>query len=108
MARHVVDDHVGHHVSAGRKRRDVVPRAETWIDLRVVDRIEARVGAIDRMEEGKHVDAAEDAGERSVEQVPQISKRSAREAIDVRDQLRLILHRARGQGYHPGPDGGVR
>ena len=92
MTRHVVDDHVGHHVSAGRKRRDVVPRPETSIDLRVVDRIEACVGAVDRMEDGKHVDAAEDVGERSVEQMPQISKRSAREAIDVRDQLCLILH----------------
>src|SRR4029434_2480787 len=48
---------------------------------------------IDRVEEGKHVDAAENAGERSVEQVPQISKRSAREALDVRDQQRLGVHR---------------
>ena len=107
MTRHVVDDHVGHDVSAGGKRGDVVPRAETSIDLRVVDRIEARVGAIDRMEEGKQVEAAEDAGERTVEQVPQISKRSARDAIDVHDQLRLILHPLAGR-VSSGPDGGVR
>ena len=41
--------------------RDVVPGAEPWIDLRVVDRIEAGVGAVDRMEERQHVHAAEDA-----------------------------------------------
>ena len=78
------------------ERRDVVPRAEPSIDLRVVDRIEAGVGAVDRMEERQHVDAAERAGERTVEQPLQIAERAAREAIDVGDQLRLILHREVG------------
>ena len=88
-------------MSAGRKRRDVVPRSETSIDLRVVDRIEARVGAIDRMEEGKQVEAAEDAGERTVEQVPQISKRSARDAIDMRSTA-PDSSSARGKGIIQG------
>ena len=89
----MVDDHVGHHVSPCGKCRHVVPRAEPSIDLSVIDRIETGVGAIDRMKEREHVHAAEDTFEGSLEQVPQMLKRPTRDAIDVRDQLRLILHR---------------
>ena len=59
------------------KRRDVVPRSQPRIDLGVVDRVEAGVGAVDRMEERQHVDAAERARQRPVEQAPQIAERAA-------------------------------
>jgi hypothetical protein len=44
------------------------------------------------MEEGQHVHAAKRARQRAVEQLLQIADRPSGKAIDVRDQLRLILH----------------
>ena len=72
----------------------VVPGAEPRIDLGVIDRVEARVGAVDRMEERQQVNAAERLAQRPVEQALQIAERAAGEAIDVGDELRLVLHRA--------------
>ena len=92
-AGHVVDDHVGHDLGPPREGRDVVPCAQAVIDLGVVDRVEAGVGAVDRMEERQHVHASERTLQRPVEQLLQVAKRAARKAIDVGDQLCLVLHR---------------
>ena len=73
-----------------------VPRAESWIDLRVIDGIEAGVGAVDRMEERQDVDAAERPGERAVQQPLEVAERASREAVGVGDQLRRVLHREVG------------
>ena len=72
----MVDDDVGHDVGARGERGDVVPRAEPRIDLRVIDRVEAGVGAVDRMEERQHVDAAERPGERTVQQPLEVAERA--------------------------------
>ena len=66
--------------------------AQAVIDLGVIDRVEAGVGAIDRMEERQHVHASERTLQRPIEQLLQVAKRAARKAIDVGDQLCLILH----------------
>ena len=98
-AGHVVDDHVGHHLGPPREGRDVVPPAQAVIDLGVIDRVEAGVGAIDRMEERQHVHASERTLQRPVvEQLLQVAKRAARKAIDVGDQLCLALHRQAREG----------
>jgi neutral ceramidase len=89
----MVDDHVSHHISPCGKCRHVLPRTKPSIDSSVIDRIETGVRAIDRMKKREHVHAAEDPIEGSLEQVPQMLKRPTRDAIDIRDQLRLILHR---------------
>jgi hypothetical protein len=47
-AGNVVDDEVGHdHLSVSRQCRDVIPRTEPGIDLRVVLRVESRVRAVE-------------------------------------------------------------
>ena len=96
VTRDVIDDDVGHDVGACGERGDVFPGAEPRIDLRVIDRVESGVRAVDRMEERQHVDAAERSGERTLEQPLQVAERAAREAVGVGDQLRLVLHRAAG------------
>jgi hypothetical protein len=45
------------------------------------------------MKKREHVHAAERAGQRTIQQVLEIAERAGGEAIDIRDQLRLILHR---------------
>ena len=40
VTRHVIDDDIGHDVGVCGKRRDVLPRAQPGIHLRVIDRIE--------------------------------------------------------------------
>ena len=58
----------------------------------MVNRIEARIGPVDWVKERQDVDAAKHAAERPIQQVLQIPERSARQAINVGNELRLILH----------------
>ncbi len=58
----------------------------------MIDRIEPGVGAVDRVEERQDVHAAEGPLQRSIEQPLQIAEGPAGEAIDVGNQLRLVLH----------------
>jgi hypothetical protein len=102
----MVDDYVGHDIGLGGERGNVIPRAKASIDLRVIDRIEPGVGAIDRVKERQHVHASKRTVKSAVEQELQIAHRPARETIDVRDQVRLILH-CSPEGYHPEPEGGL-
>ena len=76
----VVDDHVGHDLGPRRQRPHVVPGAEPRIDLGVVDRIEAGVGAVDRIEERQDVHAAERVAQRAVEQPREVAERRRRTA----------------------------
>ena len=99
MTGHVIDDHVRHDVHAFGKGRDVVPRSQARIHLGVIDGVEAGIGAVDWMEERQHVDAPERARQRPVEQALKIVERAAGQPIDVRDELRLILHQS---GIAPG------
>src|SRR5436190_24391678 len=99
MTRHVIDDHVRHDVHASGKGRDVSPRAQSRIHLRVIDGVEAGIGAVDWMEERQDVNAAERPRQRRVEQPLEIVERAGGQPIDVRDELRLILHRP---GIAPG------
>ena len=88
----MIDDHVGHHLGARRERRHVVPRSQPRIDLRVIDRVEPGVSAVDRMEERQQVDATEQSLQRPLEQMLELAERPAGQAIDVGDELRLVLH----------------
>jgi hypothetical protein len=64
----MVDDHVRHDVDLRRQRGHVVPGPQARVHLRVIDRIEAGVGAVDRVEERQHVHTAERTGQRSGEE----------------------------------------
>ena len=81
-------------VSAG-ERPHIVPGAQPRIDLRVVDRIEAGIGAVDRMEEREHVHAAERALQRAAKQLAQILKvpPEMRSTYAISCASFLILHR---------------
>ena len=106
-ARHVVDDHIAHDVEVGRQVLDVAPASQSRVDLGVVDRVEAGVGAVDGMEERQQVHAAEDLTERAAraQQAAQalqvLAVEAATEAIDVGDQLDLVLHdfNSDGEGW---------
>ena len=96
---HVVHDHVGHHVQSAlrrRERRQVGPVSQARVHPRVVDRIEAGVGAVDRMEERQQVHAAEAATQRIAlalrEQRLQRAQVPAAQAVDIGDELDLVLH----------------
>ena len=55
----VIDDQVRHDFHVLSERTYVVPSAESRIDSRVIDRIEPRIGAIDRIKKRKQMHAAE-------------------------------------------------
>jgi len=65
----MIDDHVGHQIPALAQRAHLVPGPKPGIRLRVVDRIEARIGAVDRPVKGQKMRAAEQPLERSLEQI---------------------------------------
>ena len=54
------------------------------------------------MKERQHVHAAKRPVQRSVQQLPEIPEGAARQPIDVRDQLRLVLHDGSQPGIAPG------
>jgi len=62
----------------------------------VIYRIEAGVGAIDRPKEWQQMNAAEKPSQWPVKQRLELAKPAAREAIDVSDELDLVLHGRRG------------
>jgi hypothetical protein len=93
VGRDVVDYHVGHDLEIAPERAHRWPVAQPRVDLRMVGRVEARVGAIDRREEGQQVHAAEQAGELVAEHAPQVCQRAAGKPIHVGDQLDLVFHR---------------
>ena len=75
----MVDDQIGHEICALGQRAHVVPRAQPWIDLSVIDWIEARIGAIDRPKEGQQMNAAEQSSQWPVtEQRLKLAKAAAR------------------------------
>ena len=88
----VVDDEIGHKFGAFAQRAQVIPRTEARVDLSVVDRIEARIGAINGEEEWQEVDAPKESGQWSIEKELQFAKASAGKAIHVSDQLDLVFH----------------
>ena len=60
----MVHDQIGHDIRTFRQRAHVVPGAQPWIDLSVIDWIEARIGAIDRLKERQQMNAAEQSSQR--------------------------------------------
>jgi hypothetical protein len=89
--RHVVDDHVHHHRVVRGDRRDVVPAAQPGIDLGVVRRVEPGVGTVERAEEGQHVHAADQPGQRAVEDLAQTGEVAA-EPVGIRDEVDPVRH----------------
>ncbi len=65
----VVDDEIRHDLHMAAEKANVVPGAEARVDLRVIDGIEAGIGAVDRPEEWQQMNATEQAAERPVQQI---------------------------------------
>jgi hypothetical protein len=99
--RNVIDDQVRHDLGPCGEGAHILPRTQARIDLRVVDRVEARIGSVDREEERKQVNATERAVQRPGEQLLEVAEASAGQPIHVCDELRLILH-ARTSGVTSG------
>ena len=91
---HVVDDGVDHDVVGLGEFCDVVPAAETFVDLGVVDRVEACVGAVERGEERQDVNAVVHAIEASAQNVGHRLERAVAKAVGVGDELHLVFHGA--------------
>jgi hypothetical protein len=80
----MIDDEIGDELDAIAKGLDIGPRAQTRIDLRVIARIEAGIGAVDRVEEREEMDAAEQSGKAAVEQRLEIAETAARQPVDFK------------------------
>jgi len=83
---YVVDDEVGHHVDRAAQPAYVRPTAQARVDVAVVDRVEAGVGAVVGLVERQHMHPAEESVQRAVEQ-PGEGRQGAAEPVGVRDQL---------------------
>ena len=64
----MIYDQIGHQIRALGQRAHVVPRTQPWINLGVIDWIEARIGAVRLPKEGQQMDAAEKSSKWSVRQ----------------------------------------
>jgi hypothetical protein len=94
VRRHVVDDEVHDRVQTGvGECGDVVPGAEPGVDRAVVDRVEARVRAVEGPEERQHVNAPEEPGERAGEERAE-PRQVPGQSVRVGDELDLVLHAA--------------
>ena len=65
----MIDNQIRHQILAAGKFAHIIPGTQSWIGLRVIDRIEACVGAVDRAVEGQQMRTPEQPPERSLEQV---------------------------------------
>ena len=88
----MVDDEVGDEVELVAEGLDFVPSTEAGVNLGMVDGIESSIGAVDGVEEGQQVHATEEVGERTVEEALEFFEAGSGEAIDVSNELNLILH----------------
>jgi hypothetical protein len=89
----MIHNQIGHQIRVLGQPADVVPRAQPGIDLSVINRIEARIGAIDGPKEWQQMDAAKESSQWPVtEQRLELAKPTARKTIDVCNELDLVLH----------------
>ena len=88
----MVHDDIRHHFRHVGEIAHVLPVAEARIHLRVVRRVEARVGAINRRKEREHMHATEQPAQRAAQQGGEILETTAGEAVDVGNELDLVLH----------------
>jgi hypothetical protein len=70
----------------------VLPLTEPWIDPRMIDWIKAGISAIYRVEKGQQMHASEEPLEGTHQQVCKIGKATAPKALNIRNQLHLVLH----------------
>ena len=89
---HVVDDGVDHDVVRFGQFGDIVPRAQTRVDLGVVHRVEAGVGTVERGEERQYVHAFVHAVEAGAQHIGQGCDGAVTEPVGVGDELDFILH----------------
>ena len=89
---HVVDDGVDHDVVGRGKLGDIVPVAETRIDLGVVDRVKTRVGAIERGEKRQDMHAVVHAVEAGAQDIGHRLDGAVAQTVSISDELHFVLH----------------
>ena len=93
----MVHNQIRHHGHVCAQRAHVAPRAEARIDERVIDWVESRVGAVNRVIKREHVHATKQTAELLGEQAMKLAHVAATEAIGVGDELDLVFHGERGR-----------
>ena len=89
---HVVDDGIDHDAVGLGEFGDVVPAAETRVDLGVVDRVEACIRAVEWGEERQDMHAVIHAVEAGAQDVGHRAKSAIAETIGVSDELHFVFH----------------
>ena len=89
---HVVDDGIDHDAVGLGKFSDVVPAAETRVDLGVVDRVEACIRTVEWGEERQDMHAVIHAVEAGAQDVGHRAKSAIAETIGVSDELHFVFH----------------
>ena len=89
---HVVDDRVDHDVVCLGELGDVIPITEARVDFRVVDGVEASVGAVERREERQDMHAFIHAGETGAQDVGQGCEIAIAHSVRIGDELHFVLH----------------
>jgi hypothetical protein len=88
----VVDDRVDHDVVCLGELGDVIPITEARVDFRVVDGVEAGVGAVERREERQDMHTFIHAGETGAQDVGQGCEIAIAQSIRIGDELHFVLH----------------
>ena len=91
IAGYMVDNQICHQVILHGQAANILPVTDSRIHLSVITGVKARIGAIDGIEKGQQVHAAENASEGTVEQASECVD-VLREPIRVRYELDLVFH----------------
>ena len=88
----MVHDRVDHDAVGPGQLGHVVPVAQTGIHRGVVDRVEARVGTVERREERQDVHPFVHPVEPRAQDVGHRGQRARPQTIGIRDELDLVFH----------------
>ena len=88
----MIDDQIRHDFHLLAEPVDVIPSAQPRIDFCVIDRIEAGIGAINRIKERKQMHTGEHTFQWPLKEALKFPEPSSGKTVNVCDQLRLIPH----------------
>src|SRR4051812_1812647 len=97
----VIHDQISRQLDHVTKFFKVLPSTEPRIDVRVVNRIEPRVRAVNWREERQQVHSAEEAPQGTFQLRAQLGNPAARKAIYISDQLDAVLNRCSLDSFRP-------
>ena len=92
----MVDDEVRHDFNIQPQGFDILPAAQRGIDPGMVNRIKARIAAVNGIIEWQKVNTAKQTGERAREHLMQCMNIAPPQAIGIGDELDCVFH---GSGW---------